>query len=59
MVDPKAVVSVMLTDVSKIVTENIKPDDRSPMDRHCAVFLTELEKLRAYYEFWINPEKKE
>jgi hypothetical protein len=30
-----------------------KPNDRSPKDRHWAVTLTELEKVIAYFDYWV------
>lgn len=58
VVDPKDVVAVMLNDISRIVKEQIKPGNRSDQDRHCAIFLTDLEKLQAYFDFWIRNEKR-
>jgi hypothetical protein len=54
VVDPKDIVSVMMDDIHRTVEEQIKPGDRSEKDRHCAIFLTDLEKLQAYFEVWIK-----
>lgn len=31
-----------------------KPDDRSEIDRHYAITITDLQKVLAYYEYWIG-----
>jgi hypothetical protein len=37
--------------LSRLVSN--KPNDRSPKDRHYAVMITDLEKIIAYYRYFI------
>ena len=30
----------------------LKPNDRSSLDRHCAVVITDLEKVNAYFTYY-------
>ncbi len=36
------------------VLQEAKPGDRSEIDRRYAITITELEKVLAYYEYWIG-----
>ena len=42
--------NTLLTDA-----KGLKPNDRTPTDRHFAVFITDLEKLVAYAAIYIAP----
>jgi hypothetical protein len=33
--------------------EKYKPNDRSKIDRHWAVAITDLEKVIAYFDYWV------
>ena len=39
--------------------DKYKPNDRSPLDRHYAIVLTEIEKIYAYVSFFIGNEEKD
>lgn len=48
-------VEVMLDKLAALLRSK-KPDDRSPVDRHYAIVITDLDKLIAYYHTFIFPE---
>ena len=39
--------------------KNEKPNDKSSLDRQYAIFITELEKLIAYWVYWIESAKND
>jgi len=34
--------------------QNAKPNDRSSVDRAYAICITDLERVTAYFDYWIN-----
>lgn len=39
--------------------QEAKPGDRSEIDRRYAITITEMEKVLAYYEYWIGRDSGE
>lgn len=50
-IDSETVIDTMV-DLENYVRET-RPNDRSEEDRACAIFLTDLQKLRAYFIVYI------
>jgi len=48
-----AEIADMLNDLKKAMEHN-KPGDRSTKDRYFAIAITELEKLIAFWEYYLN-----
>jgi hypothetical protein len=39
--------------------QKLKPEDKSSTDRDFAICITDLEKVQAYFEYWIMPTELE